>query len=268
MTILFRCYDARLHTLPGAPTLKAATHEQLVAHHQRLNQLNADAIAPRFGTEADDDDGFFESACYGVLSQEDYWRQCGLVWSWIDQKPVWVSAADWDLQILPEPERPCVRQFRLSLLGGGQIKVTEDFELSGIPDWPHVTCYEPKLRVQAQTESGLHTHTGIISHGWVCEMATYAVLFPPKTPQEIADRTAATLRLIDAATGDATENFLALLARSERCSCCNRPLKDEVSKLLSIGPDCVKQMRLPHNLKVAGQIMKRRRELLGEDAAL
>ena len=230
---------------------------------------NADAIQRRFGTEPDDDDGFFESACHGILQQEDYWRQCNVVWAWIDERPVWVSAADWG-QILPDPEKPCVRQFRLSLLGGGQIKVTEKFEcfLFDDPqlacDERQVICYEPKLRVQAETENGLRTCNGVLSHGAVCEMSAYAVLFLPGTPQSIADRTAKTLRLID----QDVDNFSALLARGERCCICRRPLKDEVSKLLGIGPDCAKQMRLPHNLGAANRILQRRRELLGSDLAV
>lgn len=263
----FHCYDARLHTLPDAPTLRTATHEQLVAHHERLRVQNADAIQPRFGTKPDDEYGFFESACHGMLEQEDYWRQCNLVWAWIDPKPVWVSAAEWDLHILPNPERLCVRQFRLSLLGGGQIKVTENFDRflfdddpELLRDDPHVTCYEPKLRVQAETENGLCTCNGVLSNGAVCEMATCAVLFPPGTPQEIADRTPKTLRLID----QEPDNFFALLARGERCCVCNRQLLDEISKLLGIGPDCAKQIQLPHNLGAANRILQRRRELLGE----
>lgn len=259
----FDYYDARLHTLPDAPTLRTATHEQRVAHHARLKALNADAIQPRFGTKPDDEDGFFESACYGMLEQEDYWRQCNLVWEWIDPKPVWISAAEWDPHILPNPEKLCVRQFRLSLLGGGQVKVTENFECFLSDDLQlarDVICFEPKLRVQAETENGLRTCRGVISHGASCEMATYAVLFPPGTPRELADRTAGTLRLIN----QDADNFSALLARGERCCVCRRPLKDEVSKLLGIGPDCARQMQLPHNLEIANRLLQRRRELLGE----
>lgn len=195
---IFRCYDARLRTLPGAPTLKAATHEQLVDHYKRFKQLNADVIVPRFGTEADDDDGFFESACHSILEQKDYWRQCNLVWAWIDQKPVWVSAADWGIHILPSPEKPCTRRFRLSLIGGGQIRVTEIFKVGKLfPGHSMIWCGEPELRVRAETNSGLRNYSGIISHGGVYEMSAFAVLLPPGTPPDVADRVAATLRSID-----------------------------------------------------------------------
>jgi hypothetical protein len=229
-----------------------------VLDYERLKALNADAVEDRFGPKPDDDRGFFESACHGMLLEEDYWRQCNLVWAWIDAKPVWVSAANWKIHILPEPQRPCVRRFRLSLIGGGQIRVAETFV--DWKDWPgHVICYQPNLRVQAETANGLRTYNGIISDGATCEMATYAALFLPKTPQDIVDRTAATLRLIN---NDA-DNFYALLARGGRCCVCRRPLQDHLSKLLDIGPDCAKQMRLPHNLKAANRILQRRKELLG-----
>src|SRR5262245_31030239 len=250
MTTQFHCYEARLHTLPEAPTLRAANHEQLCQHYRNLKVLNADVVLQRFGIDPKED-GFFESACHGVLLEEDYWRQCNLVWAWIDEKPVWVSAVDWEPPaLLPTPEKPCVRTFRLSLLGGGQIKVVEKFE--PFTDFPelHTICYEPQLTVQAEIDGALRVCRGVISHGAVREMATYAVLFPPRTPQEIADRTAATLRLI----GASAENFSALLARGEQCCMCHRPLRDHVSTLLGIGPDCAKQFNLPHSLEAATRI--------------
>jgi hypothetical protein len=200
-----------------------------------------------------------------MLEYENYWRQCNLVWAWIDGKPVWVSAADWDTWILPTPEKPCVRTFRLSLLGGGQIKVVEKFQPTEFSELRTI-CYEPQLFVQAEIDGALRVCRGVISHGGVCEMATYAALFPPHTPQEIADRTAATLRLIDDGEKDGAENFYALLARGERCCICRRPLRDHLSTLLGIGPDCAKQWKLPHDLQAAHRILERRKQLLGEGA--
>jgi hypothetical protein len=219
----------------------------------------------RFGPDPDPNPesaecDFWEGACEGVLQCEAEWRQRDQVFSWIDEKPVWVSAADWDTtQVLSDPKTPCTRHFRLSLIGGGQIKVTENFVPMSLLSWPDcMICYEPQLRVQAETGTGLNIHHGILSHGRA-EMATYAVVFPRGTPQEIANRTASTLRLID---GD-RDNFYALLSRGERCGCCGRPLKDEVSKLLGIGPNCAKSLHLPHDLTTANRILMRRRELLG-----
>jgi hypothetical protein len=44
-------------------------------------------------------------------------------------------------------------------------------------------------------------------------------------------------------------------------------LRDHVSTLLGIGPDCAEQMHLQHGLAAANKLIQRRRELLGEQAA-
>ena len=145
---IFHCYAAQLHTLPDAPTLRAATNEQQLAHRNNLEALNADKITPRFGTDPDDDyeAGFFPSCCHGVLEQEDFWAQSNLVWSWIDKRPVWLSPVDWYLEILPEVTKPTTRRFRFSMLGGGQITVFERFEHSNFPELDRET-FLPSPRV-------------------------------------------------------------------------------------------------------------------------
>jgi hypothetical protein len=274
MLDFFRCHSARLHTLPDAPTLHTANHEQLVQHHHNLKARNADKIQPRFGTQPDDEDGFFESGCHGMLEHEDLWQQCQLVWAWIDERPVWESPVDWtcgEFGILPEPTEATTRRFRLSLLGGGQITVSEKFELwDRAPPLPghEFYCTRCDLRVTADAGDGLRRFAGT-HDGTGCEMGAHAVLFPPGTPQSIADRVAATFRLLTrvdrigtTVRGPDLDNFMALLDRSERCCVCVRPLHDHVSTLLGVGPDCAKQLRLPHGLEAANRILQRRRELL------
>lgn len=271
MTDVFNCLEARLHTLPEMPTLGQATSEQLCERSKRLEVLNADKIVPRFGADPDDEDGFFKSACSGMLLEEDYWQQCGLTWTWIDERPVWVSPVDWNFDILPDPKSATNRRFRFTLLGGGQITVIERFR-----PWPLTAepeskfyCFHPDLRVTTDAGEGLRRFNGMIdrvSYG----MGAKAALFLPGTPQSIADRVAAIFRLLICAHLIGTnvrspdpDNFSALLDRSERCCVCGRALRDHVSTLLGIGPDCAKQMRLPHGLAVADKILQRRRELLG-----
>lgn len=277
--------QARLHTLPNAPTLMAASHQQRIEHRKRMETLNADKIVPRFGPNPDPIDpdfpeiNFFAWECHDMLLREDYWQQCNLVWSWIDEQPVYVSAVDWDQEILPDPEKPSSlkaemkRRFRLTMLGGGQITVTEHFRA-----WQRTTgklsfsCDSQDLRVTADAGAGLQRFTGAIDK-YYCEMDAAAVLFLPSTPQTIADRVAATFRLLTYSNNVGTgvrgpdpENFAALLDRSSRCCVCQRPLRDHVSTLLGIGPGCAKQLGMPHNLDVATKILKRRRELLGDAA--
>jgi hypothetical protein len=275
---IFHCYDARLHTLPEAPTLRVANSEQLRAHHDRFEALNADKIVPRFGTDPKNEESgfeFFTNACLGMLEQEDLWAQCKLVWAWIDERPVWLSPVDWSFEILPDPERPTQRRFRLSLLGGGQITVIERFKLwRPLSDQDaFISCSNRDLRVTADDGNGLQRFTGTID-GVSCEMKAEAVLFLPGTPQSIADRVAATFRLLTcteqvgtSVRGPNRDNFMALLDRSEQCCVCGRPLRDHVSTLLGIGPDCAKQQRLPHGLAIANAILQCRRELLGDAAA-
>jgi Family of unknown function (DUF6011) len=267
--------NAKLHTLPDAPTLRTANHEQLCQHSDRLKVLNADVALKRFGAR-DDEDGFFERATYEILEQEDYWRQCNLVWAWIDERPVWASPVDWCFEILPDPERPTRRRFRFSLLGGGQLAVVEQFKFRrwSLDSKEEIHCSQQRLHVTTDVGSGLQRFTGIIKHV-CCEMQAMAVLFPTGTPLTVAERTAATFRLLTHANSVGTENrppdpenFVALLDRSERCCVCRRPLRDHVSTLLGIGPDCAKQWNLPHNLEAANRILQRRKELLGEGAAL
>jgi hypothetical protein len=231
-----------------------------------FTQARDETILRRFGSYpfADPDadvEEFWESACRGMVEEEEQWRLRGQVFSWIDIKPDWLSLSDW-FEILENPERVCIRRFRLSLIAGGQIKVTENFKRydRSTPEFPpSFYCFEPILRVQAETDAGLRTCNGVLSHAVCYEMSAHAVVFPSGTPQEIADRTATTLRLI----GNQPDNFYALLARGLRCSCCGRPLKDEVSKLLGVGPSCAKEMGIAHNVETANRVLACRRELLG-----
>ena len=148
-----------------------------------------------------------------------------MVWAWIDEKPVWLSPVDWYLEILPSPDAPIQRRFRLSLLGGGQITVIEHFEPWGWPDPPAETiCFRTDLRVTADTGKSLQRFAGALDDSVSYEMGAKAVLFRSGTPQDIADRVAATFRLLTFADGVGTsvrgpdaENFAALLDRGSQC---------------------------------------------------
>jgi Family of unknown function (DUF6011) len=65
---------------------------------------------------------------------------------------------------------------------------------------------------------------------------------------------------------DSPDDLMALLMPSNKCCCCGRPLKDEISKTLNIGPSCAKLMRLPHDIATANRVLARRRELLGDQS--
>jgi Family of unknown function (DUF6011) len=215
-----------------------------------------------------DPDGFFRNALDGMERCADKWRAHGKVFAWIDQQPTWISAADWtdygcDGGFPPDPTAPCRRRLRFSLIGGGQVRVTEIWEIRpdefGCGGLPDLGCIRDKeLFITAHGES--RRHVGYLSHGAIAEMATRAVVFPRRTPQTIADRTAATLRAID----NTPRNFFALLDGSKGCAFCGRLLRDPVSKLIGVGPDCARDNNIPHSLAAANRRLELRRELLGD----
>jgi hypothetical protein len=185
--------------------------------------------------------------------------------AWIDTEPAWVSACEWSNGIiLDDPKTLCSRTIRFSLIGGGQIKVTE--ELGDYFRCLSEECYyrrgDPDLVVTAHLDAS-HTvvrYKGKLIRTHCYEMDAHAVVFPTPGIQDIADRTAATLRAIEATP----DNFYALLAASKRCAFCNRPLKDEVSKLIGVGPDCAEQNRIPHSMKAASARLALRQKLLDD----
>jgi Family of unknown function (DUF6011) len=213
-----------------------------------------------------DDDEFLQWALEGMAECESKWHAAHVIYSWIDPYPVWVSSGDWSEYLgdgfLPDPLKPCRRVIRFSLIGGGQIRVTEQWTDRPLFDGDKgVWCEaDSKLLVSAHTDQGLRRYPGHLDHGWQAEMATRAVVFGPNTPQDIADRTAATLRAIDRNS----DNFRALLDGSSGCAFCSRALKDEVSKLIGVGPDCAKQNGIPHTTTAASKRLELRRKLLGE----
>jgi hypothetical protein len=48
---IFDYSEAKLHTLPDAPTLRTANEKQLHKPIHQMEALNADKIVPRFGTD-------------------------------------------------------------------------------------------------------------------------------------------------------------------------------------------------------------------------
>jgi Family of unknown function (DUF6011) len=199
-----------------------------------------------------------------MREQEVQWRAANQVFSWIDPEPVWISTGDWyDYGIggfPPEPEAPCDRIYRFSLIDGGQIRVTEEWRLRLLGEScdPALLCnLRPRLVVTAHVNDKLCRCTGHLER-LGSEMDPRAVVMAPRTPQEIADRTAATLRAIDRKS----EHFHALLDGSKGCAICGRPLRDEVSKLVGVGPDCASTHSVPHNMTAASARLALRRKLL------
>ncbi len=175
-----------------------------------------------------------------------------------------MSFADWWIYAdIPDPIVPCERIIRFDLIGGGQIKAIEKFRKHGPePDGfsmmirdeleLHVTAHRGDVIKHAR---GVYTYADLRGPG---EMNCYAVVFSPDADQEIADRVAATFRAI----GDSSDSFFAMLVGGLHCAFCNRPLRDELSRLIGVGPDCAQQHRIPHSHAAAEKRLVLRRGLL------
>jgi hypothetical protein len=204
-----------------------------------------------------------------AIRHEAKWRDRGGFVSWVELEPEWLSVKHlWGMPDdgLPDPKAPCRRIFRLTLIGGGQLRVTEkfvwrrNFETGEIEhtSFGSTICYEdPKLAVIPHVEDGVVRASGLLKDTGCNEMDQSAVVLFRGGDQALADRVAATLRLIRSGA-----NFWALLDGSLGCAVCGRALRDEVSKLLNIGPDCAKKLGRTHNLAAASEALHLRGKLL------
>lgn len=114
------------------------------------------------------------------------------------------------------------------------------------------------LMATAEEDGLLHHYRGTLKVTPVYEMNASAVVFNFGTPQVVADRVASIFHL----TFCNEENLFALLDGADRCAICRKPLRDEVSKLVAVGPDCAKRYGIPHNLEAASKRLELRKKLL------
>jgi hypothetical protein len=196
-----------------------------------------------------------------MLASEAKWDGQGLAFYWLDPQPGYVRSIDWDA-FIPEPKAPGRREFRFTLIGGGQICAIENWhwhvDLRGVNLF--LTNYPgPSLRVTAHIGDAVHRYRGEVESGaGPGEMSAEAVVFPHSVPQIIAERVGRTLAAIDATP----DNFYALLDGTTSCAICNRPLRDEVSQLIGVGPNCARSLNIPHSMAAAGRRLALRKQLL------
>jgi len=81
---------ARLTTIPGMPMLRHATHEQIVQHSDNVEAQNVEEMLRRFGP--DDEHHFYRWAAHHMMEHEDYFRQCGLTFAWVDPEPMYIGS--------------------------------------------------------------------------------------------------------------------------------------------------------------------------------
>jgi hypothetical protein len=227
-----------------------------------------------------DDYDFVPGAREYMAKREREWRAAGYTVAWIDTHPKWFPVTDWSVQegyatepwILADPETPTRRTWRFSLIGGGQIRVTEHWTETHEPRWRPVWNSKTTLAVAAHTDGKLQVCHGELD-GAVAEMCAYAVLLRSigQETQAVADRAAATLRALtacDEANEECThpdrDRFYALLDGARGCSICRRPLRDEISKLVGVGPDCARAWGIPHSRAAAARRLELRAHMLNE----
>jgi hypothetical protein len=217
-----------------------------------------------------------------IVRQEREWRAAGLTVSWIDTRPKWLAVINWsvphdalDLNVTPapliDPVTPCRLGWRFSLIGSGQIKIVEHWvktseELPVYPVWNLRT----DVVVAAHADDRLRVYRGAIG-AIRTEIRAAAVVLRGVGDdiQAVAGRAAATLRAL---TEDESTNctppdcdrFYALLDGARGCSICGRRLRDEVSKLVGVGPDCARQWQIPHSRAAAPRRLELRAQILGD----
>jgi hypothetical protein len=202
------------------------------------------------------------------------WQLEGLTFAWFRNDPDWGKGSlcwFWN----DDPQEPCHRAYRFSLIGGGQATLTEEWRIVGLVDDKGVYTgndtisktwigrrREGNLLVTPHVGDHVARYRGTIERDSSSDITADAVVFPRNTPQEIANRAAATI----SATACDEDAFYALLDASEGCHFCGRPLRDEVSKLVGVGPDCARKHRVPHSIEAANRRLELRRKILGEFA--
>lgn len=91
-----------------------------------------------------------------------------------------------------------------------------------------------------------------------CEMTGYRVEIDAPE-QAIADKLAAYFDKLFADI-NLPDDLSVILAPSDRCFNCGRPLDDPISKALWIGPTCAKTLGAPHNAEAARIVTEKRRQ--------
>jgi hypothetical protein len=221
-----------------------------------------------------DDYDFAPGAREHMAKCEREWCAAGLTVAWIDTRPKWLSITDWSWPqdclgpaILTDPVKACRRTWRLSLIGGGQIRVTEH--------WSDRTLFPGDSVWKNKTTLAVAAHTDRVCHGGLggacAEMSAHAVLLRGVGDgvQAVADRVAATFRALTSDdSGDCTpperDRSHALLDGTRGCSICRRPLRDKLSKLLGVGPDCARTWNIPHSRAAASRRLELRAQMLGD----
>ena len=180
-------------------------------------------------------------------------------------EPTYMPADEWSLYAdIPDPTAPCDRIIRFDLIGGGQIKSIEQFGV-----WPDGIGSKSHL---------LRTITSFTSrHIAVMSLNAPAATSLAKPARPLRDELLCCGVFPRHRSGNrrpgrrdvpdhrpSGDHFFALLIGGLHCAFCNRPLRDDLSRLIGVGPDCARQHHIPHSQAAAERRLALRRKLLGD----
>lgn len=201
-----------------------------------------------------------------AIATEAKWRARGYIFTWIDPEPDWITATDWSVFAgVRDPEHPSHRVFRFRLIGGGQIRVCEKWRLFDHADdfrfGPKTWCEARLITVFAHGGDPeiLAVARGSLESTECYEMDQDAVVLR-FGDQSVADRVAETFRAIKE---HCEVGFAAALDGMKACAVCKKRLRDEISKLIGIGPTCAKRLGIEHNIAMAKRALEIRRRRFG-----
>jgi hypothetical protein len=143
---------------------------------------------------------------------------------------------------------------RLALIGGGEVELRMKSHVSIINGDKSEHLDSEMAMTIVDSESSSSYRGKLLYDGFEMQCAIYATR---GCPEELINRVDRTLKAIEE-----WESLCALLAPSERCFCCARPLRDEVSKIIGVGPDCAKRIGISHGWDTATMVLEYRKSLL------
>ena len=174
---------------------------------------------------------------------------------WLDAAPEWGCGSWFHLSMLAEAaaeargmkHRRARYRCAFTLPSGGDLTVTVHREPR---TWDGKVHMIDRLEFSAITPSGLVR--GALDTT-ATEMDSTFLTVPESAPAAIVAEIADTLRRIDS-----PEALLALRKPGGRCCVCHRPLRDQVSRVLEIGPDCADHAGILHNAETVARVLKLR----------
>lgn len=197
-------------------------------------------------------------------AEEAVWKSHGWQVRWLSQ-PDYIGPGLWDLPLWRDDwwdRKPGREVFRFSLIGGGQMKITKEWKRYNVGNGEtQVFAEKDRIELTAHCGDRVQFANMILEEVYTDDGLACKCLLHRRAAPELVERA---VKMFETFYDDDDAVF-ALLDSSQGCALCHRPLRDEVSKLVGVGPDCASQHGIPHNLEAASRRLALRKKLLGED---